>query len=291
MAATARFSGLPRAVFAALSALAAFPSPARSEAAADARKTQEIVFAELPTRTVADAPFTLAARATSGLPVTFEVVAGPAVMEKKALRLTGVPGLVVILARQEGNDVFQAARPAERAFSVVPVPVAPAIVTQPARSASVEIGSALVLEVTVSGEPAPAFQWRRDGFPVAGGNSHTLTIPAVQPTDAGSYEVSATNPLGTATSQPARVTVSKRHQSILFQGPNTVAGGQPVTLVVSATSGLTVTLEVVSGMATLSGNVITATSGTVSIRASQPGDSVYEAATPVIQNFFVSGLR
>jgi hypothetical protein len=291
MAATASTSGLLRAVLAALAGLAAFPSPARSEPAADTRKTQEIVFAELPTRTVADAPFSLSARATSGLPVTFEVVDGPAVMEKKALRLTGAPGLVIILARQEGNELFQAARPAERAFSVVPVPVAPAIVSQPARSASVEIGSPLILDVAVSGEPAPAFQWRRDGSPVPGGNSHTLTIPAVLPTDAGNYDVSATNALGTVTSQPARVTVSKRHQTILFQGQNTIAGGQPVTLFVSATSGLTVTLEVVSGVATLNSNVITATSGTVSVRASQPGNSVYEAAAPVIQNFFVSGLH
>ncbi len=105
------------------------------------------------------------------------------------------------------------------------------------------------------------------------------------------YEVTATNSLGTATSHPFRVTVTKRHQTILFQNPNTIAGGQPVTLFVTATSGLTVTLDVVSGTATLNSNVVTATSGMVSIRASQPGDSVYEAATPVIQNFLVTGLR
>jgi hypothetical protein len=291
MAATASVPGFLRGALAALVGLAASAFPARAEASADTRKTQEIVFAELPTRTVADAPFALSARATSGLPVTFEVVAGPAVMEKKALRLTGVPGLVIILARQEGNEVFQAARPAERAFSVVPVPVAPAILSQPARSASVEIGSPLLLDVTVSGDPAPKFQWRRDGVAVPGGNSRSLTIPAVLPSDAGAYEVTATNDLGSATSQPSQVKVTKRHQTILFQGPNTVAGGQPTTLVVSASSGLTVTLEVVSGTATLTGSVITATSGTVSIRASQPGDSVYEAATPVIQNLFVTGLH
>jgi hypothetical protein len=291
MAATARVPVLLRAAFAALAGLAAIPRPAHAEAAADARKTQEIAFAELPTRTVADAPFALSAKSSSGLPVAFEVVAGPAVMEKKALRLTGSPGLVIILARQEGNEVFQAARPAERAFSVVPVPVAPAIVSQPTRSLTVEIGSPLVLEVTVSGEPAPAFQWSRDGSPVSGGNSRTFTIPAVSLSDAGSYEVSASNALGAATSQPARVTVGKRHQTVMFQGQNTIAGGQPVVLMVGATSGLTVTLEVVSGVATLNGNVVTATSGTVSIRASQPGNSVYEAATPVIQNFFVSGLH
>jgi hypothetical protein len=291
MAATASLPGLLRAALAALAGFAAFPSPARAEAAADTRKAQEIVFAELPTRTVADAPFTLSARATSGLPVTFEVVAGPAVLEKKVLRLTGVTGLVIVLARQEGNEVFQPARPAERAFSVVPVPVAPALVSQPARSVSVEIGSPLILDATVSGEPTPEFQWRRDGVAVPGGNSHSLTIPAVLPSDSGAYEVSATNALGTATSQPSRVTVTKRHQTIMFQGQNTVAAGQPTTLIVSATSGHTVTLEVVSGAATLSGNVVTATGGAFSIRASQPGDSVYEAATPVIQNFFVTGPR
>jgi hypothetical protein len=58
----------------------------------------------------------------------------------------------------------------------------------------------------------------------------------------------------------------------------------------SATSGLTVTLSVKSGPATISGNMVTLTGGgTVVLAANQSGDANYHAASEVTMSFFVQG--
>ncbi|HTU03005.1 MAG TPA: hypothetical protein VMG58_14345, partial [Candidatus Sulfotelmatobacter sp.] len=145
-----------------IAALAALAEAAfaAEPAAQDGRRRQEIIFDEIAAHKVDDAPFEIVAKATSGLPLSLEVVAGPAVLDGKKLRLTGSPGLVVIRASQGGDIVYLPARDAERAFIVQPRPFAPAILSGPTgRDAA--IGDAVVLAVEASGEPPPEFQWRR----------------------------------------------------------------------------------------------------------------------------------
>lgn len=63
----------------------------------------------------------------------------------------------------------------------------------------------------------------------------------------------------------------------------------PITLVASSSSGLTVEFEVVSGAASVSGNQLTLLgTGSITIRAKQPGNSSYLAATPVERTFTVT---
>jgi uncharacterized repeat protein (TIGR03803 family) len=70
--------------------------------------------------------------------------------------------------------------------------------------------------------------------------------------------------------------------------PQQVAGTN-VTLVATATSGLPVSFGIVSGPASLSGNVLTFTAtGTVTVQATQAGNSTYGAAAPVTQVFTVT---
>jgi len=272
-----------RAPFLAVAALAALAWPAIDAAAQDSRKNQEIVFEEIPARSVDDPPFDVAARATSGLPLKLEVVAGPAVLEGAKLRLTGAPGLVIIRASQAGDGAYLPARDAERAFTVRPRPVAPAIQSGPLGRNAV-IGDSVALSVRASGEPPPDIQWRKDGAPVTGAKGPTFTIAAAELTDSGAYDAVASNALGSATSATARVFVGKRHQSITFQASSSaVAAGQQVALSASATSGLPVRLEIVSGAATLNGETLTSQGGLVTVQAAQMGDSIYEAAMPVSQ--------
>lgn len=63
----------------------------------------------------------------------------------------------------------------------------------------------------------------------------------------------------------------------------------PFDLVGTASSGLTVEFEVVSGPATISGSTVTltGTEGEVTIKASQPGDATYDPAADVINSFMV----
>jgi len=276
-------AGLPPAACLAALAWAACLGPAAS--AQDAARKQEIVLGELPTRTVDDPPFEVVVRATSGLPVAIQVVAGPAVLDGKKVKLTGVPGLVIIRASQPGDAAWLPARDAERAFTVRPHPTAPAIMSGPAgRDAA--IGERLLLTVEASGEPPPAFQWRKDSVPITGATGRALEIAAAALSDSGTYDVVVSNALGAATSAGARVKVTKRPQSILFQGSTAaVPAGQPVSLNANATSGLPVHFEIVSGIASLSGGTMTSQGGTVVVQAEQPGDSRFEPAMPVTQTF------
>ena len=54
------------------------------------------------------APLTLSATATSGLPVTFSLVSGPAILSSNTLTIDGA-GTVVIAANQPGNGSYSAA--------------------------------------------------------------------------------------------------------------------------------------------------------------------------------------
>ncbi len=271
---------------AALAAAALALSPLASRADG-ALKFQQITFAEIADRTVGDAPFALSAKASSGLPVSFLVVDGPAVLDGKNLRLTNTPGLVFVRATQAGDSVFAPAKPEVRAFGVKQKPLAPSFVSQPG-AIHAELGSIVVLSSSVLGYPAPGLQWRKDSVPLAGATERTLTLPSVSLSDAGTYDVVATNPSGTVASARALVQVTKRRQSIVFPGPGSAVAGQGVVLSASATSGLPVRLSVISGSASLSGTALVAQPGMVSVQAAQEGDSDYEAAQPVTQTFMVS---
>jgi hypothetical protein len=78
-------------------------------------------------------------------------------------------------------------------------------------------------------------------------------------------------------------------QTITFAPPATLFQAQsPLTLSATASSGLPVTLSLVSGPATLVGNTLTATGvGTVRVRATQLGNGEYAAAAAVTRSIAV----
>lgn len=78
---------------------------------------QAIWFAAPPPKTYGDPPFALSANVSSGLPVSFSVVAGPATIAGKFVTITGA-GKVSIRAAQDGDDNYHAATPVDRTFDV-----------------------------------------------------------------------------------------------------------------------------------------------------------------------------
>lgn len=82
-------------------------------------------------------------------------------------------------------------------------------------------------------------------------------------------------------------TVNKASQVITFTAiPDQDISNVTVTLAASSTSGLPVIFNIVSGPATVSGNLLTFTGiGTVTVRASQAGDTNYLPATNVDRSF------
>ena len=73
------------------------------------KNPQTIAFAAPANHKIGDAPFTLSATASSGLPVTFSVASGPATISGNVLTLGSIPGTIVVRAMQAGNGIFAAA--------------------------------------------------------------------------------------------------------------------------------------------------------------------------------------
>ena len=83
-----------------------------------------------------------------------------------------------------------------------PPAAAPTIATNP-RSVRETAGSNVLLEVTATGSLPLAYRWLFNGQPLAGQTSERLLLTNVQSTEAGSYTVTVTNALGSATSTAA----------------------------------------------------------------------------------------
>lgn len=85
-------------------------------------------------------------------------------------------------------------------------------------------------------------------------------------------------------------TLNSSFQAITFpQIPNKLISDPPFVLDGSASSGLQVTYEVVSGPAIVVGNIVTLTGvpGQVTIKASQPGNGVFDPAADIFNSFQV----
>ena len=158
-------------------------------------KRKAIALAVLSDKSAGDPPFALTATTSSGLPVNFDIVSGPAVLDTNVLTLLG-GDVVTVNAWQPGNSNYHAAATVQRSFTVAKIPQ------------------------TISFGPL------------------------------------------------SRQTV----------------GDAPFPLSASASSGLPVGFTIVSGPATLSGNILTLSgAGTVVVRASQAGNALYASAANVDQ--------
>lgn len=100
---------------------------------------------------------------------------------------------------------------------------APVIGIQP-QNISVPQGQDAVFTVTASGNPTPTYQWRKGTANIAGATAATYTIPNVQPSHAGQYNVVVSNSAGSVTSNNATLTVT---------APNTL----PVATIVTPANG------------------------------------------------------
>ncbi len=83
----------------------------------------------------------------------------------------------------------------------------PSITTQPS-SQSGTAGSAVTLSVVATGDPAPTYQWQRDGASLAGATSASYTIASLGSANTGAYTVIVTNAAGSVTSNTANVSIA-----------------------------------------------------------------------------------
>jgi hypothetical protein len=182
----------------------------------------------------------------AGSSVTFKVVAtgNPAPTYQWSLNGTPLAGgtrasltLTNVAAANDGTytvTITNSKGSVTSAGAILTVNVAPAITTQPI-SETANQGASASFSVVAAGNPAPTYQWYLGGVPVSGATSATLTIGDVQPANAGSYTVVATNSIGSVTSKAATLKVAAPPAITTQPLSQTVLAGSSVTFKVVAT--------------------------------------------------------
>nr|WKN39451.1 fibronectin type III domain-containing protein [Tunicatimonas sp. TK19036] len=137
--------------------------------------------------------------------------------------------------------------------------------------------------------------WFRDGAAIDTTTTNQYVMNPIVSGDDGVYTCQITNPNVPElmlTSYPMTVNVQAQANSLTFSPIADVAyGNEPFVLNAVATSGLPAYYEVIKGdsLVSLQGDVVTPLGvGEVTIRATQPGDDFYGAATPVTQQFTIT---
>ena len=110
-------------------------------------------------------------------------------------------GYTVVMSNPAGSVVSSTA-----ILTVNGVAIAPVIIAPP-QSQTVTVSSRVILNVTATGNPAPGYQWRKNGVNISGANGATYTIASVQTTDMASYTVVVSNEAGSVTSVTAALTI------------------------------------------------------------------------------------
>ena len=182
------------------------------------RLSQTINFGPLAGQTYGVAPIALDPTNTSGLPVSFAVISGPATLSGSVLTVTGA-GNVVVEASQAGNATYAAATPVDESFMV-----SPALLTITANPVTKVYGATL-----------PTLTASFVGF-VNGGTATSLTTQPVltssatasSPVLSAGYNISVSGASdsnytfsyvdGTVTVTPASLTVTATDQSMTYGG-------------------------------------------------------------------------
>lgn len=81
------------------------------------------------------------------------------------------------------------------------------ILTQPV-SQNINLGGSVNFSVSVSGTAPLSYQWKKNGTNIGGAVNNNFTIANVQTSAEGNYSVTITNPVGSVTSQAARLGVN-----------------------------------------------------------------------------------
>jgi hypothetical protein len=110
-------------------------------------------------------------------------------------------------------------------------------------SATGTVNGSITLTATAIGAVPLRYEWRHNGVVIPGATAATHTLAPLMTSDAGAYDLVATNECGAATSAPAIVTVSRASAVVELSAPAATYDGSPKHAVFSTTpAGLAVTV-------------------------------------------------
>lgn len=253
----------------------------------NSKQNQSISFEAVSDKTYGDAPFGLGVSASSQLEVSFEVIEGSELvsMDGNAVTILGT-GNVTIRATQDGNEEFNPANPVDRSFMINKSDQT--LSFDPLENKTFGDGP---VELIAGSSSALSVDFEI----VSGGEFVSLAGSMLTITGAGTANIRAVQS-GNENYNPAppleqSLTIEKANQTISF-GVISNKLTTDVSFVlsnVSASSGLPISFEVLSGPISISGNTVTITGpGNASIRAIQSGNNNFNAAEPVSQGFEIS---
>ncbi len=245
-------------------------------------QSQTITFAAITDKTYGDAPFTLSATASSGLPVSFSVVSGPVSLSGNEVTITGA-GTAVIAANQAGDATYNPASEVTQTFAIAK---ADQVITVTAIDD--KLVNAAPFAVVASVDTGLPLTYQVSGPATISGTTITLTGTAGTVTVTVSQ--AGTDDYNPASEQVAFAVNDLQSQTITFAAiTDKTYGDAPFTLSATASSGLAVTYSVVSGPVSLSGNEVTITgAGAATISVNQAGDANYLPAPEVTQTFTIA---
>jgi hypothetical protein len=245
---------------------------------------QTITFAALPAVTFGVAPFSVSATASSGLAVSFaSTTTSVCTVSTDTVTLVS-SGTCTIKASQAGNVDYLAAANVYQSFTVH---AEAQTITFPTIPATPLVTGSVTLDATASsGLPVSYASTTTSICTVAGS---TVTLVAI-----GTCDIEAKQAGGSGYAAAPWVTngfkVTLDPQTITFPTIAAVTYGvAPFGLSATASSGLAVSFaSTTSSVCTVSATTVTIVGGgTCTIDATQAGNSIYAAATPVYQSFTV----
>jgi uncharacterized repeat protein (TIGR03803 family) len=252
------------------------------------KANQTITFNALPSKAVGDAPFTLSATAISGLAVSYisdnQLVA---TISGSTVTIVGV-GTANITASQGGNAYYNAATSVSQALVVI---VKQAQTVTFAALAAKTFGDApFALSATASsGLPV---SYVSDNPLVATISGSTVTIVGAGTTNITASQGGNAN-YSAAVDVVQTLTVAKKAQQIVFPAlSDKTLGDAAFTLSATSNSALPVTYASTSDKVSIKGSEITLVkAGRVTITANQAGNTNFNAATSVEQNFCIKPAK
>ena len=241
---------------------------------------QTLAFAEVGPKTFGDAPVTLKATSSAGLPVIFRVESGPGALVGDVLTLTGA-GTVVVQATQSGLATYVAAS-ASQSITVA----------KAAQSISFTFLAPVGYTTNAIGLTGTASSGLPVNYRLVSGSGKisgtSITLLGIGNISVAAEQYGDENYRG-ATSVTNSFAVSRGAQSITFeQIPDQLVPNQPIFLSAKSSAGLPVAYAVLSGPATINGNVLKILNGgQVTVRALNFGSPLYLAAQ--VEQSFIAG--
>jgi polyvinyl alcohol dehydrogenase (cytochrome) len=249
-----------------------------------AKESQTITFGALSTQAFGTPPFTVNATASSGLAVSFASNSAVCTVSGATVTLVAV-GNCTIQTTQPGNTDYATAIAVSRGFTVT--------------RGSQTIVFGVLANQALGSAPFTVSATASSGLTVSF-NSQTTRVCAVSGTTvtllaAGTCTIQATQAGNTdwipATPVNQSFQVTQESQTITFGALSSHAfGSAPFPVIATASSGVTVSFaSTTASVCTVSGTTVTlVATGTCTIRATQAGNAIWAAATPVNQSFQVA---